>query len=66
MKVIVIVTIGLSVLLLLLVLEIDIGRKNGKTETKPENTVTSWVLKVFTDLVIGIILLLIEYYMIRG
>ena len=65
MNVIVIVTASLSVLLLL-VLEIVLDRKNGKTETKPENTVTSWALKVFTDLVIGIILLLIEYYMIRG
>ena len=64
MKVIVLVVAVLVVFVLMFVLEILREQKNVEAKTKRGNTTENWALKVFTDLVVGIILLLIEYYVI--
>ena len=65
MKVVAVVIAGLAVHFIMLVLEILRDQENSQTRTKPENTAMSWALEVLAGLVVGIILLLIEYYILQ-
>lgn len=65
MNAVVVVIVGLVVHIIMLVLEVLSSQRNSQTKSKPENTAMSWALEVFTGLVVGIILLLIEYYILR-